>query len=320
VALGRAQLQSRNPVAAHASFGKAAELTPASPRGPFLLGLALRAQGRPAEARQQFEKALAMAPPFVEPLEQLAGMSFGEKDQAAAIARVERQALLEPGSAEIQFLLGRVSQLAGDTTRAEQAYRKAVELNPNATGPYVALGQIYGSSKDYPRAIAELDKALAANPEQPAALMLWSIAQHMGGDQGKAREGYEKLVKTNPRFAPAANNLAWMIAEEGKDLPRAFLLAQSARDAAPQDPQIADTLGWVLYKQGAYPRAAALFQEAAEKLPTNAEVLYHLGMAEAKIGKNDEARAALQKSLELSAAHSGAAEAKAVLAALPAGK
>ena len=59
--------------------------------------------------------------------------------------------------------------------------------------------------------------------------MLWSIAQHMGGDQGKAREGYEKLVKANPRFAPAANNLAWMLAEEGKDLPRAFLLAQSAR-------------------------------------------------------------------------------------------
>jgi Tfp pilus assembly protein PilF len=111
-----------------------------------------------------------------------------------------------------------------------------------------------------------------------------------------------------------------MIAEEGKDLARAFLLAQAARDAAPQDPQIADTLGWVLYKQGAYPRAAALFSEAAERLPTNAEVLYHLGLAEAKLGKNAEARAALQKSLDLSATHPGAAEAKAALAALPAGQ
>ena len=218
-----------------------------------------------------------MAPAFTEPLEQLAGMSFAEKNPAAAIARVERQALLEPRSAEIQYLLGRVSQVAGETQRAEQAYRKAVELNPNLNGAYVALGQLYGTSKDYGRAIGELDKALAANPEQPSALMLWSIAQHMGGDQGKAREGYEKLVKANPRFAPAANNLAWMIAEEGKDLPRAFLLASAAYEAAPGDPQVADTLGWVLYKQGAYPRAAALFSEAAEKLPTNAEVMYHLG-------------------------------------------
>ena len=92
-----------------------------------------------------------------------------------------------------------------------------------------------------------------------------------------------------------------MLAEDGpgQDLPRALLLAQSARDAAPQDPQIADTLGWVQYKQGAYPSAEALLREAAEKLPTNAEVLYHLGMAQAKLGKNAEARASLQKSLDL---------------------
>ena len=113
-----------------------------------------------------------------------------------------------------------------------------------------------------------------------------------------------------------------MLAEEGpnQDLQRAFLLAQAAHDAAPQDPQIADTLGWVLYKQGAIPRAAQLLGEAAEKLPTNAEVLYHLGMAQAKLGRNDEARASLTKSLELQADHPGAAEAKATLATLPAGK
>ena len=149
--------------------------------------------------------------------------------------------------------------------------------------------------------------------------MLKSIAQQMKGDNEKAREGYERLLKTNPRFAPAGNNLAWMLAEDGpgQDLKRAMLLAQAARDAAPQDPQIADTLGWVHYKQGAYPAAEALLREAAEKLPTNPEVLYHLGMAQAKVGRNEEARASLAKSLELSANHAGAADARATLAALP---
>jgi tetratricopeptide (TPR) repeat protein len=245
-------------------------------------------------------------------------MSLQEKRPDEALQRVVRQALLEPRSAGIQFLLGRVADATGDRQRAEEAYRTAIGLDPNLTGPYVALGQLYGNAREYPRAIAELDKALAANPEQPAALMLWSIAHHMGGDTGKARDGYEKLVKTNPRFAPASNNLAWMLAEEGKDLARAFLLAQAARDAAPEDPQIADTLGWVLYKQGAYPRAAALFQEAADKLPTNAEVLYHLGLAQARLGKNAEARAALEKSLQLQPDFPGAAEARVALAALPA--
>ena len=318
-ALGKAQMRSRDVAGAYQSFMRTIELVPASPRGPYLVGLALRAAGKQAEAKQMFEKALAMAPAYSEPLEQLASMSFVEKDPKAAIARIERQVMLEPKSPALQYLLGRVYQASGDNKAAEKAFLKAVELNPGAVPAYVSLGQIYGASKDYDRAIAELDKALATRPDQPAALMLKSIAQQMKGDGTSAKDGYEKLLKTNPRFAPAANNLAWMLAEEGpnKDLQRAYLLAQSARDAAPQDPQIADTLGWVLYKQGAYPRAETLFREAAEKLPTNAEVQYHLGMAQARIGRNDEARVSLSKSLELAANHPGAAEAKATLATLP---
>jgi len=321
-ALGKAQLRTRDWAGAHASFSRVAAIAPASPRGPYLLGLALRALNRPAEAKQHFEKALAMAPGYTEPLEQLATMSFVEKNPQAAIARIERQVLLEPKSPGLQYLLGRAYQASGDAKQAERAYMKAIELNPEAVSAYVSLGQLYGASKEYDRAIAELDKALAARPDQPAALMLWAIAQQMKGETAKAREGYEKLLKTNPRFAPAANNLAWMLAEEGpgKDIQRAYLLAQAARDAAPQDPQIADTLGWVLYKQAAYPRAESLLREAAEKLPTNAEVLYHLGMAQAKVGREADARVSLAKSLELSANHPGAAEARATLAALPAAR
>jgi putative PEP-CTERM system TPR-repeat lipoprotein len=321
-ALGKAQLRTRDGAGARESFEKTVELAPASPRGPYLVGLALRGQGKPAEARLQFEKALAMASGFTEPLEQLATMSFAEKNPQAAIARIERQALLEPKSAAIQYLLGRAYQAGGDPKQAEKAFLKAIELNPQAAQAYVSLGQMYGASKEYDRSIAELDKALAARPDQPAALMLKSIAQQMKGDAAGARAGYEKLVGANPRFAPAANNLAWMLAEDGpgQDLKRALLLAQGARDAAPQDPQIADTLGWIQYKLAAYPAAEALLREAAEKLPTNAEVLYHLGMAQAKMSKNEDARASLAKSLELSATHPGAAEARAALAALPAAR
>ncbi len=83
-ALGKAQLRTRNAAGARESFAKTIELVPASPRGPYLVGLALRAQGQPAEAKQQFEKALAMAPGFTEPLDQLATMSFVEKNPQAA--------------------------------------------------------------------------------------------------------------------------------------------------------------------------------------------------------------------------------------------
>jgi len=314
--LGRVQLRSNNPKAALDSFQHVEQLVPANPAGPYLTGLALRADGRNAEAKQQFERALAMAPGFTSPLAQLASMSFGAKNPDEALSRLERQAMLAPTSADVQYLLGRAYLAAGDRNAAEKAYLKAVELNPNAVAAYVSLGQLYGTSKEYDRAIAELDKALEAQPEQPAALMMRSIAQQMKGDETQARAGYEQLIAKYPKFAPANNNLAWILAEKNEDLQRAQLLAQAARDAAPEDPQIADTLGWVYYKQQAYPRAASLFREAAEKLPDNAEVQYHLGMALQQIAQKDEARAALEKSLKLNPDFPGAAEARQALAAL----
>jgi tetratricopeptide (TPR) repeat protein len=316
-ALGLAYLRTKDPAMAIQAFARAGEAAPNSPRVPYLTGLALRVQGKKTEARREFERALAMAPRFVDPLTQLASMSFADNRPEEAISRIQRQAMLEPKAGEIQYLLGRAYQATKDTAQAEAALRKAAELNPNLSAAYVSLGQLYGISKEYDRSIEQLDKVLATNPEQPAALMMWSVAQQMKGEKAKAKDGYERLLKTNPRFAPAANNLAWMLAESGEDLPRALLLAQSARDAAPEDPQIADTFGWILYKQGAYPRAAAILKEAAEKLPDNPEVLYHLGLALAKIGDDDGARKALTQALAASDSFTGVAEARATLASLP---
>jgi tetratricopeptide (TPR) repeat protein len=298
------------------SFNRMAALAPGSPAGPYMTGLTLRAVGRLDDARQQFERALAMAPGFAEPLAQLAAMSVAEQKPEAALARVQRQALLEPRSGDIQVILGQINMVMGNRDEAEKAFLKSIDLNPNSVAAYIRLGQMYGAAREFDQAIAKLEKALETQPEQPGALMLWSIAQQMKGDGAKAREGYEKILERNPDFAPAANNLAWMLAEEGQDMRRAFVLAQAARDAAPEDPNIADTLGWILYKQGAYPRAEALLKEAAEKLPDNPEVLYHHGMALEKLGRTEEAKAALASSLEKGATFQGADVARTTLAGL----
>jgi tetratricopeptide (TPR) repeat protein len=107
-----------------------------------------------------------------------------------------------------------------------------------------------------------------------------------------------------------------MLAEEGNDLARAFALAQAAREAAPNDASVADTLGWIFYKQKSYPAALALFEEAAEKLPGSAEVRYHLGLAQAAVGRKKEARASLQRALASGEGQTWAAGARRALGGL----
>jgi Flp pilus assembly protein TadD len=108
-----------------------------------------------------------------------------------------------------------------------------------------------------------------------------------------ARETYEKALAVEPLFAPAANNLAWLLTENGGDSDRALQLAQIAKESAPDDPRISDTLGWILFNRGVHQQALVLLRDSAAKLPDEPEVQYHLGMAYAKTGDNGSARKAL---------------------------
>ena len=72
--------------------------------------------------------------------------------------------------------------------------------------------------------------------------MLAGAIHERRGNIPKARESYEKVLALNPRFAPAANNLAWILSEHGGDKDRALALAQTAKELAPEDPQVSVTL------------------------------------------------------------------------------
>jgi tetratricopeptide (TPR) repeat protein len=253
-ALGKAQLRTRDMGGAQSSFDKVVELAPQNARGAFLVGVSLRAQGKSAEAKQQFEKALAMAPGFVEPLDQLAAMSLAEKkpqerSRASSARPCSIRSRRDPVPAGPRLPGER--RLQGRGEGLQEVGRAQPERGARLRGARPDLRRLEGVRPGDRR--ARQGARLAARPAGGADAEVDRAADE--GRQREGREGYEKLLKANPRFAPAGNNLAWMLTEDGpgQDLKRAMLLAQAARDAAPQDPQIADTLGWVHYKQGAYP-------------------------------------------------------------------
>ena len=126
----------------------------------------------------------------------------------------------------------------------------------------------------------------------------------------KAKEYYQKILKINPKFAPAANNLAYLYAEKGENIDEALTLAQSAKGQFPDDPNISDTLGWVYYKKNVFSRAIVYLKEAIEKIPNNPVIRYHLGMAYYKNGDNDLAKSELKKALEQDPKFPGSEEAK----------
>jgi tetratricopeptide (TPR) repeat protein len=131
-----------------------------------------------------------------------------------------------------------------------------------------------------------------------------------------AEQHYRKALEINPDFAPAANNLAYILAEKNKNLNEALELARKAKEILPEDPGIMDTLGWVYFRKGLYESAIVEFAESLEKLPENVMVRYHLGMAYYKKGDRALAKKELEKALSLNEKFDGAEEAKQILSEL----
>ena len=112
---------------------------------------------------------------------------------------------------------------------------------------------------------------------------------------------YEDAIRLDPGLAVARNNLAYLIAEEGGDLDRALDLAQEAKAILPDNPNAADTLGWVLYKKELPSAAIGYLKEAVNGFdagdPHLALVRHHLALAYEAAGEPEHARQTLERAI-----------------------
>jgi tetratricopeptide (TPR) repeat protein len=121
----------------------------------------------------------------------------------------------------------------------------------------------------------------------------------MLGRTQKAEEMYRKALNLDPNYAPAANNLAYLMLQNRENLDSALELARRAQKNMPDSASAADTLAWGYYQKGLYGFAAGLLHQALQKEPNNATYHYHLGMVYHKQNNKQEARKHLQRVLEI---------------------
>jgi len=127
---------------------------------------------------------------------------------------------------------------------------------------------------------------------------------------------YRAALDIKPDFAPAANNLAYLLSIQDKNIDEALVYARKAKERLPEEPSVMDTLGWIYYKKTLYDSAISEFKDSLVKLPDNPTVNYHLGMAYYQKGDKTKAKKQLKKALALDKNFDGAAEAMSVLSEL----
>jgi len=200
-----------------------------------------------------------------------------------------------------------------NTAKAEEAFRKQASTDEGRVAGSMNLANFYHSQGAFDAAIAELQNVISVNPKSGEAYTMLGMVYGELKDVKKAMEHYRTALKNDAGQAIAANNLAFLLTENGGDLKEAEQLAQQARKLLPNSATVADTLAWIYYQRGAYRSAIELLRDCVKQEPKNAAFFYRLGMAYSKNGDTAQAREALTQALNLDPGMPQASEIKSVL-------
>ncbi len=205
-----------------------------------------------------------------------------------------------------QLILAKNDPSVADISAARELYEKAILERPQLLGAYLGLAAMDARERNFKQAAERYKKVLTVRPSDVSSRMLLALTYEQQNEFKSAELEYREILKFQPRFGPAANNLAWLLCEElHGNLDEALELAMVAKEELPNEGSVADTLGWIYHRRGAPRAALPLVEEAVElqkreaDAKLNPEVLFHLGAIKAALGDKDGAREALEQAVSI---------------------
>jgi tetratricopeptide (TPR) repeat protein len=178
----------------------------------------------------------------------------------------------------------------GAPSAADELLDRLLEDEPQrAPEILTARARMYVQSSELPKAFAVLEKG---ETDYPDSVELRYARASVYEEQGLVTEALRELtlvVKARPDDPAALNALGFTLADHTKNLARARKLIERAHAAAPKNPAILDSLGWVYYRQGR-PADALPFLKAAYADDHDGDIAAHLGEVLWQLGQQDEAQ------------------------------
>lgn len=286
------------------------------PNDPQLLGnLAMAYLGKKdiEEALKVFSELLAKLPENSKALAMVASLT-AKGDLQAAIYFVQEHIAKVPDTPGHYILLGDLLIKDERNTEALSAFAEAQQLSPEDPQPYIMRGRLMHLMGNAEEAIAEFSELLQKNPHSiPGQLGLAAVYESQK-KTALAKELYQKVLKLNPTQPVAANNLAYILIQEPDgDLGEALRLGMLAKQALPDDPRIADTLGMIHLRREAYGLAILQFSLALSEKTNDPVINYHMALAKWKSNEKEQAITYLEKAISSDAGFDEKEEAERLL-------
>jgi len=157
------------------------------------------------------------------------------------------------------YLLGRAHYYDGNAKAAEQALRRALQLQPDFWFANLRLAMLEMQRKRYTEAERHVRIVLRRNPREPDALKLLAQLLMEAKDWDRAIRVLEDLLAQDPTNLGVRRNLAFVLMEK-QDWQRALKELRILRGRLQRDPAVRWYYAVALYETGSLKEAAREFE------------------------------------------------------------
>jgi len=258
------------------------------------IGATLIRRGGEDLALVYLQLALHLAPNHSLALLSLADLYESVKRPAMAIKVYERVPAGSPLKRNAQIQLATDLDSADRSEEAIKILKEVIAQDPKDLEAIMALGNIERGRKKFADCVQTYSLGIDALPEgndkgNSVYYYYRGICEERSKQWPKAEADMRKALELQPEQPHVLNYLGYSWIDQGTNLDEGMKMIKRAVEQRPDDGYIVDSLGWAYYRIGNYEEAVKNLERAIDLKPEDPTINDHLGDAYWRVGRTLEA-------------------------------
>ncbi len=224
---------------------------------------------------------------------------FENRDLNSAEDELAKAAEAAPESPTLLYHSGQLAAARGDTNKAIDYFKGAIDKKPMFVKAYNAIGEIYESLGDIGSAIRYYEMAHDISPANSERLIALSKLYYKTGEEQKAEVILKEAHSDVREDVSTSGHLLGEIYLSKNENEKALEVLTKTHSKNPSDISIMQSLADAYRKVGKPEQALELYNEILRISSSNAQAYYHMGKTYLEMGIKDKAIGAITKAWEL---------------------
>jgi tetratricopeptide (TPR) repeat protein len=189
--------------------------------------------------------------------------------------------------ASYDLILATLYDSLGQVEKTQVHIEAAIQRTPAEPEPYLQQAAALARRKEIAKALAVLDRGIAAGAPKEPLLLARAEVQKSDGQIENGIATYRELLRINPKSVVGANEIANLLADK-KPLDKAALREAHdllQKNAPFKNQAVLDTLAWSDYRLGDFEKAKELLDLANADQSSNPQLRFHYGAVLIALGE-----------------------------------